>query len=122
MNSKRPFSIPCLDGIRAVSFLIVFISHDGLPQIPGLFGVAVFFFLSGYLITTLMRMEIASSATLSLKGFYLRRSFRILPPFYFVICFILVLVASGILPGSCTESDLLASLFYLTNYWNITSA
>ena len=119
MNSKRQFSIPCLDGIRAVSFLIVFTSHAGIEQMPGLFGVAVFFFLSGYLITTLIRMEIASTGSLSLKGFYLRRSFRILPPFYFVICFILALVALRILPGSCTASDLFASLFYLTNYWNI---
>jgi peptidoglycan/LPS O-acetylase OafA/YrhL len=119
VSSKRPFIIPSLDGIRALSFLVVFISHDHLEQIPGLFGVAVFFFLSGYLITTLMRMEVESTGTLSLKNFYIRRSFRILPPFYVVLTLILVVVALHWLPGSYTGTDLAASAFYLTNYWNI---
>ena len=53
--SPRPFLIPSLDGLRAVAILIVFLSHAGLSHIvPGLFGVTVFFFLSGYLITTLI--------------------------------------------------------------------
>ena len=56
MMPANTFKIPSLDGIRALSFLIVFISHDQLEQVPGLFGIVVFFFLSGYLITTLMRM------------------------------------------------------------------
>lgn len=41
--------IPSLDGIRALSFLLVFLSHAGLGDlVPGGFGVTVFFFLSGF--------------------------------------------------------------------------
>jgi len=50
--------IPSLDGLRAVSILIVLVSHAGFGHlIPGGFGVTVFFFLSGYLITTLLLRE-----------------------------------------------------------------
>ncbi len=119
MKLANTFKIPSLDGIRALSFLVVFISHDRLEQIPGLFGVAVFFFLSGYLITTLMRMEIEATGTLSVKDFFLRRAFRILPPFYMVLILILCIVRAGWLWGTYTSADLWASLFYITNYWNI---
>ena len=60
------FHIPSLDGLRAVSFLIVFAAHAGLDRVvPGGFGVTVFFFLSGYLITTLMRIEAERTARVS---------------------------------------------------------
>jgi peptidoglycan/LPS O-acetylase OafA/YrhL len=58
----------------------VFVSHAGLDfVVPGAFGVTVFFFLSGYLITTLMRVEAAKTGRVNLKDFYLRRALRILP-------------------------------------------
>ena len=55
-QAEHGFSIPSLDGIRAVAVMIVFVAHCGLQHIvPGGFGVTIFFFLSGYLITTLLR-------------------------------------------------------------------
>jgi peptidoglycan/LPS O-acetylase OafA/YrhL len=119
MKATASFNIPSLDGIRALSFLIVFVAHDGVEAVPGLFGVAVFFFLSGYLITTLMRIEIETTGTLSVKNFFLRRAFRILPPFYLVLLLILWIVRAGWLAGTYTRWDLVASLLYMTNYWNI---
>ena len=119
VNSTRAFNIPSLDGIRALAFLIVFVSHDDLRQVPGLFGVAVFFFLSGYLITTLLRIESERTGTFSIKGFYLRRAFRIFPPFYLTLLFILLIVRAGWLPGHAGRADLVATVFYATNYWNI---
>jgi peptidoglycan/LPS O-acetylase OafA/YrhL len=118
-NPGKTFNIPSLDGIRALSFLIVFVAHDNFKPVPGLFGVAVFFFLSGYLITTLMRIEIETTGTLSIKGFYLRRAFRILPPFYIVLVLIVLVVRAGVLPGYFNSADLGASVLYLTNFWNI---
>jgi peptidoglycan/LPS O-acetylase OafA/YrhL len=80
------FYIPSLDGIRAIAFLIVFISHAGLGKIiPGGFGVTIFFFLSGYLITTQLRREYDRSHKIDFKNFYMRRVLRIWPPFYLVL-------------------------------------
>jgi peptidoglycan/LPS O-acetylase OafA/YrhL len=118
-NPAKTFNIPSLDGIRALSFLIVFVAHDNFKPVPGLFGVEVFFFLSGYLITTLMRIEIENTGTLSLGGFYLRRAFRILPPFYLVLVLIILVVRAGVLPGYFESGDLAASVLYATNFWNI---
>jgi len=47
--------IPGLDGIRAIAVLIVIIAHFEITNIiPGGFGVTVFFFISGFLITRLL--------------------------------------------------------------------
>ncbi|WP_454170153.1 acyltransferase family protein [Microbacterium paulum] len=76
------FAIPSLDGIRAAAVLIVFIGHGktiGGPW-PGDVGVTIFFFLSGYLITTLLRREYDRNGRISLGKFYLRRLLRIQPP------------------------------------------
>src|SRR5271163_2884515 len=98
-TARAPFHIPSLDGLRAVSFLIVFLAHAGVEGFPGGFGVTVFFFLSGYLITTLMRMEADASGKVSLKHFYLRRALRILPPFYVVLVAATLLAAAGVTRG-----------------------
>jgi peptidoglycan/LPS O-acetylase OafA/YrhL len=40
--------LPPLDGLRAVSILLVVVSHLGLDRVlPGAFGVTLFFFISG---------------------------------------------------------------------------
>jgi peptidoglycan/LPS O-acetylase OafA/YrhL len=55
---SKSLGIPSLDGWRAVAILIVFLGHTGLGNIfPGGFGITIFFFLSGYLITSLMIIE-----------------------------------------------------------------
>jgi peptidoglycan/LPS O-acetylase OafA/YrhL len=90
-------TIPSLDGLRAVSISIVFLAHSGLHGIvPGFFGVTVFFFLSGYLITTLLRVEFESSGHIGLRSFYIRRAFRIWPLFYLVLVVATLLTWSGI--------------------------
>src|SRR5207244_9669139 len=92
------FHIPSLDGIRAISFFTVFLAHAGLAGIvPGYFGLSIFFFLSGFLITTLLRMEYDQTGKVSLKQFYLRRVLRIFPPFYLVLLVATVLSGVGFL-------------------------
>jgi peptidoglycan/LPS O-acetylase OafA/YrhL len=113
--------IPSLDGLRAASVGLVFAAHAGLQErVPGNFGVTVFFFLSGYLITTLLRIEHERTGSISLRGFYLRRTLRIFPPFYVVLLAATVLTLVGALPGPHLRPDaLLAQAAYLTNYYII---
>ena len=100
--------------------LLVFLSHTQLNGwISGGFGVTVFFFLSGYLITTLLRREAESRGHISLKHFYLRRSLRIFPPMYAALLMGLVLTWVGLLPNTIHWAGLSAQAFYYTNYYMI---
>ena len=67
--------VPSLDGLRAISILLVFIAHAtgtrGFVLIPvlvplGTAGVQVFFIISGFLITTLLIGELKSHGSISL--------------------------------------------------------
>ena len=111
------FEIPSLDGVRLISILYVFVAHAGLDHIiPGGFGVTIFFFLSGYLITTLMRREYDRQGTVSLRHFYMRRAVRIWPAFYLVLTTGVVLTLTGVLPGTLSLRDTLLQYFHLANY------
>lgn len=124
VGAERGFSIPSLDGIRAAAVMIVFIGHCGLGHvIPGGFGVTVFFFLSGYLITTLLRREYEKTGGISLRAFYLRRIYRIFPPMYLVLGILMALALSGVLSGVAGEMmspvAILAQAAHFTNYYLI---
>lgn len=112
--------IPALDGMRAIAFMFVFVGHAGLGHIvPGGFGVTVFFFLSGFLITTLLRLEIERSQGIGFKHFYLRRVLRILPSYYLVLGGAMILTAVGVLGGALRWGNVLSQIFYVNNYWQI---
>jgi peptidoglycan/LPS O-acetylase OafA/YrhL len=49
------------------------------------FGVNVFFVVSGFLITSLLLDEEQRTGTISFKNFYIRRTLRIFPAYYFVL-------------------------------------
>lgn len=117
--ARPEFHIPSLDGLRAVSFLLVFVSHAGLKGIPGGFGVTVFFFLSGFLITTLLRMEFAASGRVSMRDFYVRRVLRILPPFYLVLALATLASFAGFVSGTIELEPMLALTLHYANYWEI---
>lgn len=95
---------PSLNGLRAISILLVIMHHLGeqynflndIPNIhwlnPVLFtiqdghlGVNVFFVISGFLITSIMLQEEEQTKTISLKNFYIRRTLRIFPAYYFML-------------------------------------
>jgi peptidoglycan/LPS O-acetylase OafA/YrhL len=118
--NKQSIYIPALDGMRAIAFLLVFIAHS-MPErdLPGGFGVTVFFFLSGYLITTLLRQEAENTSTISLKNFYMRRVLRIFPPCYVTVLMVAALTRLGFVYNAESYKSLAAAFLYWSNYWNI---
>jgi peptidoglycan/LPS O-acetylase OafA/YrhL len=117
-------SIASLDGLRALSVFAVILGHtqsDFLDRIPfnavfrnGNEGVAVFFVISGFLITHLLVKELRREGRLNLKRFYLRRTFRIFPPFYAFIAVVLLLNLYHDL--HITPASVLAAVTYTWNY------
>jgi len=62
-----------LDGMRAFAVMLVIMAHTGLTHVlPGGFGVTVFFFISGFLITRLLVAEIEKKGSIHLGNFYIR--------------------------------------------------
>ncbi|HEY9307032.1 MAG TPA: acyltransferase [Microbacterium sp.] len=112
--------IPSLNGLRAIAIAVVIWAHAGFPgQIAGGMGVSLFFFLSGYLITTLLRAEADRFDRISLGGFYLRRVLRIFPPMYIVIAVVIVLSLIGFLPNTMSPGGTASTALFFTNYWII---
>lgn len=103
-----------LDGIRAICVSLVMVAHAGFGDVvPGGLGVTVFFFLSGFLITTLLMEEHARHGSISLKNFYARRMLRLSPELLLLIGFGLTV---GLLFRSVSLVDVMSSLTYTSNY------
>ncbi len=108
---------PALDGLRGVAILLVILSHAHVPLFEGaFFGVDLFFVLSGYLITSLLLMEMQSAGRLDYWRFYRRRFFRLMPALALFLgsyC----LVAPFLWPDlTDIYSDALVSILYLADY------
>lgn len=122
--------IPSLDGIRAVSILMVLYGHltgtrgfpngtdstwgNALGDVAHL-GVLVFFVISGFLITSLLVSEREKTGTISLGKFYLRRVLRIFPAFYALILVLAVATWLGWI--SLDGRDFAYALTYTVNYY-----
>lgn len=117
-DQRNPSTIPGLDGLRAISILIVMISHAGLQGlVPGVFGVTVFFAISGYLITRLLLDEVDRTGTIAIGSFYARRMLRLYPP---LIAYVAVMALVGYAAGEPVDPLGAASaLLYFANYVNI---
>jgi peptidoglycan/LPS O-acetylase OafA/YrhL len=122
--------IPTLDGWRGVGILLVLIGHFTLPAYPdealwiariGQHGVAIFFVLSGFLITTLLREERSLHGTIDLRRFYLRRFFRLMPCAWCYLATIsLIALGSGVMFLSTKE--MLGSVFFFRNFVDLVGA
>jgi peptidoglycan/LPS O-acetylase OafA/YrhL len=122
--------IPVIDGWRGFAILCVIFFHglantniagnrhlQSLSDVSGrigALGVLVFFAISGYLITKRLRMESRSSGTFSLKAFYIKRIFRILPP---LIAYLLMLVVFAAMHVISLQRGDWTALIFLTNYF-----
>ena len=87
--------IASLDGLRAISILMVIVGHfwggNSHAVVLSMFGVQVFFVLSGFLITTLLQQEYLKARRIDVRAFYRRRCFRILPAAYAYIIIIAII-------------------------------
>jgi peptidoglycan/LPS O-acetylase OafA/YrhL len=110
--------VPAIDGLRALAIGAVIASHFGADRfIPGGFGVTLFFFISGYLITSLMIREYTQSGTVSISSFYIRRFLRLAPALMTMI--ITVSLAFFALFGFVTVPQISAAALYYMNYYLI---
>jgi peptidoglycan/LPS O-acetylase OafA/YrhL len=74
-----------IDGLRAISVVLVVLFHANFSWITGGFiGVDVFFVISGFLITYTINGEITQNK-FSFRNFYLRRIRRIIPVLFFIL-------------------------------------
>lgn len=74
-----------IDGLRAFSVLLVVLMHAGYTWVPGDSGVTVFFGISGFIITHILLREREKTGGFDARGFYLRRAFKLAPPFLAVV-------------------------------------
>ncbi len=109
---------PSLDGLRALAIILVVFSHANFKFFQnGGIGVSIFFTLSGFLITTLLLDEFDFKEKISLKSFYIRRSFRLFPALY-VMLLVVGIYAIFYWTGQDQKNifnDLLSSALYLYN-------
>jgi peptidoglycan/LPS O-acetylase OafA/YrhL len=118
-----------LDGLRAVSILMVLFHH--VPKYPaqhflhtlqdnGRYGVAFFFVISGFLICTLFLREEEQTGRIGLWKFYGRRALRLLPLYYaaLLVQAALVFVVHQYTPEhqELFRQKLPAYLFYYSNW------
>lgn len=103
MSAQDKIYFPGLNGIRFIAAFSVIVHHveqtkywANLPNVWGksVFidslghrGVSLFFTLSGFLITYLLMAEISKTSTVNVYKFYVRRTLRIWPLYYFITLF-----------------------------------
>ena len=124
--------LPTLDGWRAIAITLVLFEHgsDSINNVlnavginisidsVGLLGVQIFFGLSGFLITSRLIASENKYSRISLRSFYIRRAFRILPPALVFLATIGILALLGIIP--ITFGRWISSLFFFSNYSTAT--
>lgn len=104
-----------------MAVLAVVLYHMSPVLLPsGLMGVTLFFVLSGYLITGILIREWRTEHTIRLKRFWVHRVRRLLPAILLCVSVTAILTAL-FAPDLLTKlrRDLLASLFWFSNWWYI---
>jgi peptidoglycan/LPS O-acetylase OafA/YrhL len=104
MSTRRKSGyLPSLDGWRTIAILGVLLAHEEgsfplrvLERLHKEGGLGVFFFaISGVLITWRILEDEKASGRFDIKGFYLRRLFRIQPAAWLYLAVLAVLMLSG---------------------------
>ena len=116
--------LPALDGIRALSIVLVMLYHGGVPGFDGgFFGVDIFFGLSGFLITSLLVEESHLHGRINLLQFWRRRLKRLMPAIVALLLGVNV-ISLFVQPAglySQLGADTTSSLFFFANWHFIVS-
>ncbi len=113
--------MPGLDGLRAIAVLAVIAFHLRFGWAPGgLLGVAIFFTLSGYLITDLLLAQFSAHGQIKLGRFWLARARRLLPALFVM----LAIVAAWVTIFGPAQPDqfrkaVVSAVFYVNNWQQI---
>ena len=105
-----------LDILRGIAILLVLgRHHDTIPLWSriGWAGVDLFFVLSGFLISGLLFSEYKKYGRIDVKRFWIRRGFKIYPPFY-ALMFLTILYS--LIRYQTVSRAALGDLFFLQNY------
>ena len=111
---------PAIDGLRGIAVAAVVAFHLGYLQ-GGFLGVDLFFTLSGYLITRLLLLEHAATGGVSLRAFWTRRAWRLLPVLYVLLAVLAVYAAFAARPDELAgiRGPGISSLAFVSNWWFI---
>src|SRR5258708_25275484 len=129
-TSSSPDYLPTLNGWRALAIFGVLICHAasvlwgvngthpddrlyGLTRY-GALGVDVFFGISGFLICTRLLQEEERTGRISLRNFYIRRAFRILPPYLLYLVVLAAIAGIGLI--TLHAMDFVSCLLFFRNY------
>jgi peptidoglycan/LPS O-acetylase OafA/YrhL len=126
MNYRRE-----IDGLRALAVMPVILFHAGFRVFSGGFvGVDVFFAISGYLISSIILMEI-ERGSFSVVRFYERRARRILPALFLIMGCCVICGYAWMMPDEYKNlgQSLVATTFFSNNillalttgYWDMAS-
>jgi peptidoglycan/LPS O-acetylase OafA/YrhL len=112
-----------VQGLRAFAVLAVVAFHAGLPVPGGFAGVDVFFVISGFVITAMLRREWRETGRIDLVAFYKRRFKRLAPALALVVGATVVATALFLSPLGAQQrvakTGLGAMLFFAN--WAIAS-
>lgn len=120
---KKSRYITGFDGIRSLAVIGVILYHL-LPTSMkgGYLGVPIFFVVSGYLITDLLRQEWEQNGKINIWQFYVRRMKRLYPGLAFLLITAsayITLFQQGLLNN--LRGVVVSSLFYVNNWWQINN-
>jgi peptidoglycan/LPS O-acetylase OafA/YrhL len=106
-----------------VAVLAVIAYHLELGVLPaGFLGVDLFFTISGFIITALLVREFEQGGSVDLRGFWMRRVRRLVPPTFAMVAVVVVL--TPVLAPDATarlRADVPAALAYVSNWWQLAS-
>lgn len=108
-----------IDGLRAIAVLSVILFHMDKNILPhGYLGVDVFFVISGFLITSLIKFNLEDKS-FNFKDFYKKRIKRILPAMWVVTLVTTVIGSLILLPSdySFFAKSLRGLIFFISNYF-----